>query len=198
MADSGHKPQRTCLGCRTALLRDELVRYVATPDGTVTVDYRQRLPGRGAYTCLSRSCLEQAVKRHQFARALHREGLQADAAALGSELLEQIRGRIINLLGMARKAGQVVSGSSLVLDQLTSRDPVVLVLAADDMSQAIAERVAGKAQATAVAFYRMFDKELLGQVLGKGERSVVALKGGALAEVIRIELERFKRIAGES
>ena len=34
------------------------------------------------------------------------------------------------------------------LDQLGGREPLVLVLAADDMSQAIAERVAGKAQAT--------------------------------------------------
>jgi len=197
LTGAGHKPQRSCLGCRAALQRDALVRYVATPDGSVTVDYRQRLPGRGAYTCLDRACLEQAVRRHQFQRALRRDVLQVDADRLCAELLGQIRERIINLLGMARKSGQVVSGSSLVLDRLTGVDPVVLVLAADDMSQAIAERVAGKAQATAVAFYRMFDKELLGQVLGKGERSVVALKSGALAEAIRSELERFKRIAGE-
>lgn len=198
MAAAGQKPQRTCLGCRAALRRDALVRYAATPDGKVTVDYRQRLPGRGAYTCVDRACLEQAVKRRQFPRALRAETLQYDFDRLLGELLAQMRGRIVNLLGMARKSGQVVSGSSLVLDQLSGREPPALVLAADDMSQAIAERVAGKAQATAVAFYRMFDKELLGQVLGKGERSVVAVRRGALAEAIENELERFKRIAGES
>lgn len=198
MVTAGHKPQRTCLGCRAELQRDELVRYVALPNGVLTVDYRQRLPGRGAYTCLQRSCLELALKRRQFQRALRHDGLQAELDQLVLELTQQIRARIANLLGMARKSGQVISGSSLVLDQLAGRESLALILAADDMSESIAERVAGKAQFKAVAFYRMFDKELLGQVLGKGERSVVAIKSGPLAETIGIELERFKRIAGES
>lgn len=198
MTDAGHKAQRTCLGCRQGLQQENLVRYVATPSGTVTVDYRRRLPGRGAYTCVSRACLLEAVKRRQFPRALHNDTLRVDGPALVEELLAQVRERILNLVGMARKSGQVISGSTLVLDQLSVPGSIALILAAEDMSAAISERLAGKAGHKSVAFYRMFDKELLGQVLGKGERSVAALKVGPLAAAIETELLRYERIAGES
>jgi predicted RNA-binding protein YlxR (DUF448 family) len=41
-------------------------------DGTVVVDPAARLPGRGAYTCRQRTCLERAVQRGGFARAFRR------------------------------------------------------------------------------------------------------------------------------
>jgi hypothetical protein len=46
--------------------------------------------------------------------------------------------------------------------------------------------------------FRLFDKGILGQILGKGERSVVALKDGLLAESVKNELSRYENIVGES
>ena len=197
MGGTGHAAARTCLGCRTVLERDALVRYVLTPAREVTVDYRKRLPGRGAYTCLRTSCIVAAVQRRQFARAFKQTDLQVDAQRLVTELAQQLRERILNLVGMARKSKQVVSGSSLVLSALAAPGAVSLVLLADDMSDTIAAKVAGSAQAHGIPCCRMFDKGLLGQILGKEERSTVAIKAGSLAEAIRAELVRFEEIAGE-
>ena len=197
MSGGGHAAQRSCLGCRAVLEKDALVRYVLAPTREVLVDYRGRLPGRGAYTCLSRTCLLTAVQRRQFNRTFKQEGLQVDAERLLDELRQQLRERILNLVGMARKSGQLVSGSSLVLSALGAPGAVALVLLADDMSESIAAKVSGAARARSIPCCRMFDKGLLGHILGKEERSTVAVKTGSLAEALRIELVRFEQIAGE-
>jgi hypothetical protein len=193
----GRAAHRTCLGCRAVLDKDALVRYVLTPAREVTVDYRARLPGRGAYTCLKRSCLLAAVQRRQFNRTFKQDGLQVDGAQLLEQLRQQLYERVLSLVGMARKSNQVISGSSLVLSALSAPGAVALVILADDMSDAMAAKVSGTAQAHGVPCCRMFDKGLLGQILGKEERSAVAIRAGQLAEALRTELVRFEQIAGE-
>jgi len=195
---SGHKAQRSCLGCRQVFAQDRLVRYVLSPQGGVLVDYRHRLPGRGAYTCLDRKCIEEAVKRRQFDRAFRRATATLVAAELWAAVREQVLERVLNLLGMARKSANVVSGSGLVLDTLGATPGVALVLLADDISAAIGEKVAAKSAALGIPCYRLFDKGMLGQILGKGERSVVAIKAGLLAESVKAELARYEKIVGES
>lgn len=64
------KPERTCVGCRTVRPKNEMVRVVRQPDGTVELDKGGKMPGRGAYVCPDASCLEQAVKRKALDRAL--------------------------------------------------------------------------------------------------------------------------------
>src|SRR5689334_22217320 len=63
-------PERTCVATRRVRPLDELIRFVAAPDGTVVPDIRRRLPGRGVWVTASRAAVEQAVKRNAFARGL--------------------------------------------------------------------------------------------------------------------------------
>lgn len=63
------EPVRTCLGCRQRAPRSSLVRVVAR-DGRAVVDAAARLPGRGAWVHPSFGCIENAVKRKAFGRAL--------------------------------------------------------------------------------------------------------------------------------
>ncbi len=62
-------PLRTCVGCRAVKDRDQLLRLVRRPDGTIEVDPQGRLPGRGAYLCWSEACLEATLKRGRLAHA---------------------------------------------------------------------------------------------------------------------------------
>ncbi|MBX3194421.1 MAG: YlxR family protein [Microbacteriaceae bacterium] len=63
------EPVRTCLGCRQRAPRPSLVRVVAR-DGRVAVDAAARLPGRGAWLHPDPGCVEQAIRRRAFGRAL--------------------------------------------------------------------------------------------------------------------------------
>lgn len=189
-------PQRTCAGCRKSLDQDLLVRYVLSPQDEVVVDYRRKLPGRGVYTCLNRSCLELAVKRKQLSRSL-RGGKEPSAEKLWCALYDQIRCKVLNLLGMSRKAGQVISGTRQVLSELQAAKEVGLLVRAGDLSSAIAEKVEKAASYNNVPCAVLFTKEQLGQLLGKSERGVVMLKNGPLTAAIAKELERLDKFSGE-
>lgn len=65
-----HVPQRTCIGCRQAKAKRDLIRLVHTPEGRLVIDMTGKLNGRGAYLCRQRSCWEQAVKGNQVSQAL--------------------------------------------------------------------------------------------------------------------------------
>lgn len=67
------KPQRTCLGCRTSKDKNELIRIVRSPEGTVSCDLTGKANGRGAYICPDSACLVKAVKSRALSRALKTE-----------------------------------------------------------------------------------------------------------------------------
>ncbi|MEU7062952.1 YlxR family protein [Streptomyces sp. NPDC053429] len=66
-------PERTCVGCRERAAKSDLLRIVAIEDECVP-DPRGTLPGRGAYLHPAVVCLDQAVRRRAFPRALRSAG----------------------------------------------------------------------------------------------------------------------------
>ena len=64
------EPLRMCLGCRTHAVKTELYRIVRTPSGEVCLDTRERLPGRGAYLCKNRTCIQKIQKTKALERSL--------------------------------------------------------------------------------------------------------------------------------
>lgn len=63
------EPVRTCVGCRARASRSDLLRVVAQ-DGALVIDERAVLPGRGAWVHPESECLDKALRRRAFARAL--------------------------------------------------------------------------------------------------------------------------------
>lgn len=59
----GHIAERTCLACGRKTGKTELLRLARLPDGSIALDQRQRLPGRGAYVCPTRACGELLKKK---------------------------------------------------------------------------------------------------------------------------------------
>ncbi|WP_079032335.1 YlxR family protein [Streptomyces specialis] len=66
-------PERTCVGCRQRSARNGLLRVALDGDRCVP-DLRGTLPGRGAYVHPTPACLELAVRRRAFPRALRVQG----------------------------------------------------------------------------------------------------------------------------
>jgi len=62
-------PMRQCLGCREMKPKKELIRVVRSPEGDVNLDFRGKLPGRGAYVCPAQECLAKARKAKALERA---------------------------------------------------------------------------------------------------------------------------------
>ena len=66
-------PVRRCLGCMESFPKKELIRVVRQPDGTVSLDFRGKVSGRGAYVCRKVECLKKAEKAKRLSRALECE-----------------------------------------------------------------------------------------------------------------------------
>ncbi|WP_251317728.1 RNase P modulator RnpM [Flintibacter muris] len=62
-------PMRQCVGCREMKEKKLLIRVVKSPEGQVSLDFKGKLPGRGAYVCPSPECLKRARKSRALERA---------------------------------------------------------------------------------------------------------------------------------
>ena len=63
-------PQRQCVGCRVMKDKKSLLRVVRSPEGEISLDFRGKKPGRGAYVCQDPACLRKARKSRALERAL--------------------------------------------------------------------------------------------------------------------------------
>ena len=62
-------PMRQCVGCREMKEKKSLIRVVKSPEGEVSLDFKGKLPGRGAYVCPEPGCLKKARKSRALERA---------------------------------------------------------------------------------------------------------------------------------
>lgn len=61
---------RRCAGCGRRAPQRDLLRFAAR-DGVLVAGRKE--PGRGAYTCRSLACFEDAAERGKFARLLRKQ-----------------------------------------------------------------------------------------------------------------------------
>ncbi len=64
-------PMRQCVGCREMKPKRELVRVVRSAQGEISVDFRGKAPGRGAYLCPDPACLKRAIRSKALERNLN-------------------------------------------------------------------------------------------------------------------------------
>lgn len=192
--------ERSCIVTRKSGDAEELVRFVAAPDGTVTPDLKRRLPGRGCWVTARRDLLERASAKH-FARALKTEvSVPADLADRVERLMmEQILGQ----LGLARKAGQLVLGA--VKTEAAARSGhAAMVLhaedaAADGVRKIAQARHAAEAGGSApIAAFRGFSSAQLGAALGgENVNHAAILANGANGGLLK-RLKALMRYRGET
>ena len=70
-----------------------LIRVVKPPEGPVSLDFKGKLPGRGAYVCPNPECLKRARKSRALERAFSAplppevwEGLEAQMEEVGPDV----------------------------------------------------------------------------------------------------------------
>jgi len=79
-------PMRQCLGCREMKPKKELIRVVRSPEGAISLDFRGKANGRGAYVCPDPACLKKAIRARALERALDTPIPQEIYAALTAQM----------------------------------------------------------------------------------------------------------------
>lgn len=106
-----------------------LVRFVAGPEGALAPDLARKLPGRGVWVAADRASLQQAIKRDSFSRSLKRKATAPPD--LADQVEQGLRRRVLNGLGLAKRAGELISGFDKVAAALDGGRVAWLVEASD-------------------------------------------------------------------
>ena len=163
-----------------------MIRFVVGPEHTLVPDISARLPGRGMWLSARADVLETAVARNAFGRAARGTvRLPPDLPAL---LLAGLRGRIIDLLGFARRAGQAVAGFEKGRDWVRSKRAGLIVQACDGSAE---ERDRFLSGAHGVSARTPLTAAVLGAVFGRERVVHVAIAPGNLATALANECDRL-------
>ena len=123
MKNTKHVPVRSCSVCRVRSDKKDLIRLVKSPEGKIFIDVAKKLPGRGVYICPDPECLEKAKKTGILERVLK------------AEIDESFWNlKIKSVLGLARKAGELLIGSERIEKAGAKK---ILVILAKDSSEGV-------------------------------------------------------------
>lgn len=163
-----------------------MIRFVIGPDQLVVPDVAGALPGRGMWVTARRAVLKRAIDRNAFSRAARR------AVRLPDDLLgdveRQLVRRCLDFLGLARRAGQAVTGFEKVKAAILAGRARVLVQASDAARHGRAKLKKGADVATTIS---EFSGAELSLAFG-GENVIHAALGpGRLSEIFVAECGRL-------
>lgn len=187
------KPERTCVSCRKKGEKGELVRLVNAPDGAV-IDYSEKLPGRGAYVCPERGCIDKALKGGLLSRAFKEGSKAPQPDEFYQDLNDKVLKKIISLLGMARKSRKVVMGFDPVLEGLR-KEPGGLLILALDLADNTRNKLKEANRSAADGAVSIFTKEALGEMLGGQPVGLVYVPRRDFSAAIRKEIDRLFNIS---
>lgn len=111
------------------MAEERLIRFVVGPDSTVVPDLARKLPGRGMWVAADRLSVATAARKSLFARSAKTKlTASVDLAEQVDALLAR---RVLDSLGLAKRAGDLVSGFEKVAAALTAGRAAWLVEAKD-------------------------------------------------------------------
>ena len=187
------RPERTCVSCRKKGEKGELIRLVNAPEGAF-IDYKEKLPGRGAYVCPERGCIDKALKGGLLSRAFKEGSKVPQPGEFYQDLSDKVLKKIISLLGMARKSRMVVMGFDPVLDSL-KKEPGGLLILAEDLAENTRNKLQEANKDAADGAVSIFTKEALGEMLGGQPVGLVYVPRRDFSAAIKKEILRFLNIS---
>ncbi len=122
-------PERRCIATGEVQPKGGMIRFVVGPEGEILPDLLEKLPGKGIWVVADREALALVVKKRLFSRAARSPVTVSDT--LPDEIERQLVRRVIELLALARKAGQAVAGYEKVKSWLDTGEAEILFQASD-------------------------------------------------------------------
>ncbi len=167
-----------------------MLRFVLAPDRRVIPDLGAKLPGRGMWLSARADVLRTAQSRGAFARAARGTViLPPDLAAM---LQAGLTRRVTDFIGLARRAGQAVSGFAKAREVLAAGRARLVVQASDGSEEECHRFLSGARDITAV---RPLTAAELGAVFGRDHVVHVAITPGRLAEALIVDAARLAGIS---
>ncbi len=167
-----------------------MVRFVVSPDDTVVPDIHSKLPGRGCWVTAERTIVDKAVATKAFARAAKQSvKVESDLANVVESLLSR---QVLNMLGLARKSGQIEQGFAKVEAAIRAGQAAVLFEARDGAQDGRRRLMALGAKSERFVVVGCFTGEELSLAIGRENVVHAALKDGGVSARILEECNRLQ------
>lgn len=115
---------RKCIVSGEIVDKDNLLRFVATPDGMLVPDFNKKLSGKGVYVTNAKSMLNKAIEQNLFTKALkHKIKVDAGLTTMVDNLLKT---QALHAISLARKAGCLIWGLDKVLEAIKKQKVALL------------------------------------------------------------------------
>ena len=193
-ARPAREPERRCVASGEVRPKEALLRFVVGPDGVLVPDLAERLPGRGLWVSAEAGALRKALAKNLFAKAARQrvtlpEGLEERVVAL-------LRQRVLELLSLARRAGELVAGHAKVRARLEAGAAALLIQAEDGAGDS-GGRLARLARGVRprIEIDGGLPDAGQGAALGREQAVHIAVDPGGLAERLNRELARFMALS---
>ena len=102
------EPERRCIVTGEVQPRQGLIRFVVGPEDRIFPDVTGKLPGRGIWVAADRAAVDKAARKGLFSRAARRA--VTVPPDLADEVEAMVARRVVDLVSLARKAGEAVAG----------------------------------------------------------------------------------------
>jgi predicted RNA-binding protein YlxR (DUF448 family) len=187
----GAMRERKCIVTGEVLPEARLVRFVMGPDARIVPDIEARLPGRGIWVRADRDTVAKAVEKKLFGRAA-KASVTADAN-LPALVETRLAARMMSLMNLARRAGDLTLGHAKVEEALRGARPPAVLIQASDAAPDGERKLRAAALASGVYPFVVgcFSNDELSLALGLPNVVHASLKSGRLAEALIFEAERL-------
>lgn len=189
---------RECALTRQTKPVADLIRFVAGPDGVIVPDIDAKASGRGVWVTLYEADVTKAAQKNVFARSLKQKvSVPDDLAQLTRSRLEQ---RLTGALGLARKAGQLVTGATRVKSAIESGTVLALLTATDaaaDGRRKMLQAIRSNGLEGDVQHFDLLNSSQLGLALGQENVIHAALIDGAAAKSALARVQRLARYTAQ-
>lgn len=185
-------PERRCIVTRESGERDDLIRFVISPEGEAVPDLSERLPGRGLWLTARGDIVRRACRENSFSKAARRSvKIPADLSDRLDGLFEK---RCLDLIGLARRSGHAVAGFEKVR-AAAAGGKVALLLEASDGAADGREKIARAAPGSVTL--SLWTAEQLGGPFGRDSVVHAAILEGGLADRLLRDARRLEGLRSD-
>lgn len=180
---------RRCIVTGDIKPHEEMIRFVVSPEGILTPDLEESLPGRGYWVTANYANLHKAVTSDAFQRAVR--GPVTLPPALIDQVVVLARRACLATLGLARRAWAVEFGYDYVRQSLVARKAGILILARNAPTEMHHKLDSVKGDVPVVL---QFNTAELSAALGRESLAFVSINKGQWTTRLLIECNRLAQL----
>nr|CRH07746.1 Conserved protein of unknown function. Putative nucleic-acid-binding protein implicated in transcription termination [Candidatus Magnetococcus massalia] len=188
---------RTCAVTRQQAEALYLIRFVVAPDGQLMEDLAGKLPGRGLHILPQPDAVTQLLKRKGLVSRLASGTVTLPVEEqLHSRLERALERRLMDALGLARRAGALIMGLREVEERIARGERPWVIMARDTAEHTVektlrlVQRPARQGE-QALTCFQLLDRDRLGAACGRGPMAVLGIAHNGVQRRIRQDAWRW-------